>query len=154
MKFCYLIMTHHNAVQIARLVRTVLASSRDGWVLLLHDRKGVSLQDVPELDDPRVVVLTAPFDIHRGEFSQVEAYLHGLGWLQRCARPWHWPSQPMVPPQSSHFCPKLPGARAAHWPLQAMVPPHSSHFCPKLPGVAGPHWPSQAMVPQSEHFTP
>jgi hypothetical protein len=89
-KFCYLIMTHQNGAQIARLVRTVIASSRDGWVLLLHDRKGVSLQDVPDLDDPRVVVLTAPFDIHRGEFSQVEAYLYALGWLQRCARPWHW----------------------------------------------------------------
>lgn len=90
MKFCYLIMTHQNAAQIARLVSTVLASSRDGWVLLLHDRKGCSLRDVKGLDDARVVVLTAPIDIHRGEFSQVEAYLYGLDWLQSCARPWEW----------------------------------------------------------------
>lgn len=90
MKFCYLIMTHQNSAQIARLVRTVLDSSHNGWVLLVHDRKGCALGDVADLDDARVVVLTAPVDVCRGEFSQVDAYLHGLDWLQTCARPWEW----------------------------------------------------------------
>ncbi len=90
MTFCYLIMTHQNPAQIARLVRTILAGSADGWVLVLHDRRGCPLEGIEVLADPRVQVLVSPVAVHRGDFTMVAAYLHALQCLRSSERPWDW----------------------------------------------------------------
>lgn len=90
MPVCYLLMTHQAPAQIARLVGSILRGSRDGWILLLHDREGCSLTGVAGLDDPRVEVLSSPVAVRRGDFSMVEAFLHALRWLQASQRSWDW----------------------------------------------------------------
>lgn len=90
MEFCHLIMTHRDPPQIARLVRAILSTSTNSWVLLLHDRKGCRLEDEPWLQDPRIVFLRSSVDVSRAEFSMVESFLLGLEYLMKCGRAWEW----------------------------------------------------------------
>jgi hypothetical protein len=89
MQFCYLIMTHRNAAQIARLIQVILESSPNGWILVVHDPNGCSLAGAPWLSSPRVVLMLNA-GVYRGEFSQVQAYLGGLERALRSERPWDW----------------------------------------------------------------
>ncbi len=154
MQFVYLIMTHQNPAQISRLVHAVLSTSRDGWVLLLHDRKGCSLQAMPWRHDPRVSVVASPVDVVRGEFSQVEAYLHALKFLQTAPRPWDWmvclsgQDYPVRPTrETEEFLASAPYAAFLHyWPVggagdvwrprQGRIRYHYRYYA--LPGWAAP----------------
>jgi hypothetical protein len=84
---CYLIMTHQDPAQIARLVRTILGSSAAGWILLVHDARACSLRGLPWVNDPRIV-LQEHAGLRRGDYSAVQAYLDAVALA--LAHPWDW----------------------------------------------------------------
>lgn len=91
MQFCYLIRTHQEPAQIRRLVGAILRTTRAGWVLLLHDRGGCSLQREHWLQgDTRIVVMTTRVAVRRGEFSALATYLEALAALRSAARGYDW----------------------------------------------------------------
>jgi hypothetical protein len=91
MSVCYLVRTHRNPAQIQRLITRLLQGSRDGFIVIMHDRDGCVLDLEPSLlRGGRLEVLRTNEGVYRGEFSMFAAYLQAIRWLEGSGRSYEW----------------------------------------------------------------
>lgn len=88
MKVCYLLQTHKNQEQIARLVRIIKKSSPGSEVLVSHDFTSCNLDSsvLQNLSGVHVI----PGEGGRGDFSIVQGYLDAVEWLLSCQIEFDW----------------------------------------------------------------
>lgn len=79
MKVCYLIQSHKNPEQIARLVRVIKKMSSMDFVLISHDF--TSCDHVKTLVQDLAGVEVISCKNERGDFSLVQSYLDAVHWL-------------------------------------------------------------------------
>ncbi|WP_035992822.1 beta-1,6-N-acetylglucosaminyltransferase [Leptolyngbya sp. KIOST-1] len=89
-KILYLIASHTNPTQVARLAKSLLHSSSDARVLVHHDGSRPALTTGTFADDPRVMIYPIPLSVKWGDWSVVELELRCLAWLQEKAVEFDW----------------------------------------------------------------
>jgi len=105
MRVCYLIQSHREPRQIARLAATLGGMSPGAFLLVVHDATGCAL-------DPRALAgaaetrcIPARGPIRRGYLSMLEPWLQGVEWLRRAGIDYDWlvylsgqdyPTQPLA----------------------------------------------------------
>ena len=89
-RVCYLIQSHRDPRQIARLVATLGRQSPGAFVLVVHDESGGAL-------DPRALdgaaetrYLPAREPVRRGYLSMLDPWLQGIDWLRREGVDYDW----------------------------------------------------------------
>jgi hypothetical protein len=90
MRVCYLIQSHREPSQIARLVATLGRMSPGAFVLVVHDATGSAL-DPRALDgaaETRCIQAHGP--IRRGYLSMLEPWLQGIAWLRHAEVDYDW----------------------------------------------------------------
>lgn len=85
----YLIASHKNPAQVARLARSITSMSPQAQVLIHHDPSGPCL-DVQSFDSDRIYIFDAPITVGWGEFSVVESELRCINWLQQNSIRFDW----------------------------------------------------------------
>ncbi|HEX4951963.1 MAG TPA: beta-1,6-N-acetylglucosaminyltransferase [Thermoanaerobaculia bacterium] len=90
MRVCYLLQTHRDARQIARLVATLGQQSPGSIVLVAHDQTGCALtaQSLPGPAEVHYLPVAGP--MRRGYFSLLDPYLQGVAWLRREGLDYDW----------------------------------------------------------------
>lgn len=90
MRVCYLIQSHREPRQIARLVASLGRMSPGALVLVVHDDTGCPLDPraLPSAADTRCLFARGP--IRRGYLSMLEPWLQGVAWLRREGIEYDW----------------------------------------------------------------
>ncbi|HRC84089.1 MAG TPA: beta-1,6-N-acetylglucosaminyltransferase [Thermoanaerobaculia bacterium] len=105
MRFCYLVQSHTNPVQIGRLVATLGRQSPGSVIVVAHDSTGCRLerQDLPTACE--LHLLSVPGPMRRGYLSMLDPYFAGLEHLERERVDYGWviyvsgqdyPTQPLA----------------------------------------------------------
>ena len=81
----YVVLTHKDWPQVERLVRAILASSPEAFVLVAHDNRVVRFPS--GMDDPRVEVFEHGLATDWGSWELVEATLRSFEQVRRRADP-------------------------------------------------------------------
>ncbi|PSN14664.1 hypothetical protein C7293_10675 [filamentous cyanobacterium CCT1] len=89
-KILYLIASHTNPAQVARLARVLLHSSTDAQVLVHHDGSKTPLLPDTFSGDRRVMIYPTPLKVQWGGWSVVELELRCLAWLSEKAVEFDW----------------------------------------------------------------
>jgi hypothetical protein len=90
MRVCYLIQSHREPSQIARLAATLRRGSPESLVVVAHDESACRL--APEVlgSDPGIRYLGIPGPLRRGYLSLLEPYLQGVRWLRGQGETYDW----------------------------------------------------------------
>ncbi|HRQ59505.1 MAG TPA: beta-1,6-N-acetylglucosaminyltransferase [Azoarcus taiwanensis] len=80
-KFVYLILSHGEGVQLARLIHTLKSGSPDAAVVIHHDAKGELPENIVTDASAGVYLVTPRIKVVWGEFSLLEAILHSLEFI-------------------------------------------------------------------------
>lgn len=90
MRVCYLIQTHRDADQIARLVRVLGAASPQSLVVVAHDDTGCALaaEDLPCAAERHLLSVRGP--LRRGYLSMLAPYLQAVAWLREQRLQYDW----------------------------------------------------------------
>jgi hypothetical protein len=90
MRACYLLQTHRDPRQIARLVATIGRLSPGAAVVVAHDTTGCALDPRTLRGPAEVHVLPVPGPIRRGYLSMLDPYLQGVDFLRRRGVEYDW----------------------------------------------------------------
>jgi hypothetical protein len=125
MRVCYLIQTHRDPRQIARLVKTLRRMSPSAVLLVAHDETGCALDGgalgAGSLEVRRIRV---PGPIRRGYLSALDPYFQGIEWLRREKVEYDWlvylsgqdyPVQPLAASEAMLAAADCDGF-LRHWP--------------------------------------
>jgi hypothetical protein len=90
MRVCYLIQSHRDADQIARLVRVLGSASPDSLVIVAHDDTGCALTagDLPCAAECHLLPVHGP--LRRGYLSMLDPYLQAVAWLREQRLQYDW----------------------------------------------------------------
>ncbi len=90
MRVCYLIQTHRDADQIARLVRVLGAASPESLVVVAHDDTGCALSagNLPCAAERHLLAVRGP--LRRGYLSMLAPYLQAVAWLREQRLDYDW----------------------------------------------------------------
>jgi hypothetical protein len=90
MRVCYLIQSHREPRQIARLAATLRRQSPGCLVVVAHDESSCRLS--PDLfgGDPGIRYLGIPGPIRRGYLSMLDPYFRAVAWLREQREPYDW----------------------------------------------------------------
>ncbi len=90
MRVCYLIQSHRDADQIARLVRVLGSASPDSLVVVAHDDTGCALTagDLPCAAERHLLPVRGP--LRRGYLSMLAPYLQAVSWLREQRLDYDW----------------------------------------------------------------
>ena len=90
MNVCYILQTHKNPEQIYRLVRTILRSSPNGFVLVAHDSSRKTLGNATLCELPGAYLLPIYEQPRRADFSLLSPYFAALDWLCDREKAFDW----------------------------------------------------------------
>lgn len=90
MRVCYLIQSHRDADQIARLVRVLGASSPGALVVVAHDDTGCALVDRDLVCAAECHLLSVRGPLRRGYLSMLAPYLQAVAWLREQRLHYDW----------------------------------------------------------------
>ncbi len=107
MRVCYLVQSHREPRQIARLVHTIKRLAPESVVLVAHDDQGDALDPRDLGGGPDVHLLRVPGPIRRGFFSMLDPYFMGIQHLRELRIDYNW-----VVYLSGQDYPTLPLARS------------------------------------------
>ena len=90
MRVCYLIQSHRDAVQIARLVHVLGIASPDSLVVVAHDDTGCALTSaqLPCAAECHLLPVRGP--LRRGYLSMLAPYLKAATWLRARRLQYDW----------------------------------------------------------------